>query len=320
MNKAKAVKTAVKIGAGVGTLYLVLGAAAYEAVLGRRFTSMKNNNRNITEDMYRFYGKPEDQTEGDAWFIAMHPEDTRLTDEKGKTLHANIFTQPEFTHKWCVIVHGYTSCPRDMGDQAMHIYKDRGYNVLLPHLVSFGEDTSRFSTMGYKDKDYVISWINYIIHEDPEAEICVFGESMGSATTMLVTGEPLPENVKCAVADCGYTTVWDEFKSHWKNMSGMGPFPVMYAANTVSKLTGGFDFKKCRPIDAVARSKTPTMFIHGEADDFVPYRMLDEVYNACTAEKVKLSVPGAHHAESNHLHPELYYPALYKFLDKYMGA
>ena len=92
----------------------------------------------------------------------------------------------------------------------------------------------------------------------------------------------------------------------------------MHAANTVSKLRGNFDFKKCSPIKAVSHSKIPTLFIHGEEDTFVPYFMMDKLYNACTAEKEKLSIPGTAHADSCWTQPELYYSSIDKFVNKYI--
>ena len=39
---------------------------------------------------------------------------------------------------------------------------------------------------------------------------------MGAATVMMATGEDLPANVKIAIEDCGYTSVWDEFEMQLK--------------------------------------------------------------------------------------------------------
>ena len=63
---------------------------------------------------------------------------------------------------------------------------------------------------------------------------------------------------------------------------------------------------------------SPMLFIHGEEDDFVPYRMLDQVYDACPTEKEKLSVPDAIHARSCCYHPEMYWPTIKRFIDKYV--
>ena len=59
---------------------------------------------------------------------------------------------------------------------------------------------------------------------------------MGSATTMMLTGEDdLVPNIKCAVADCGYTSAWDVFKNEMNVTYHLPAFPFLYAANTVSK-------------------------------------------------------------------------------------
>lgn len=316
MNKT--VKSLLKLATVAGVSYLAVGEAVYEVVLGKKRTQYKNIRREINDELYTYYGKPEDQFDADAWFVAMHPEDTMLVNSRGKTMHANIFMQKEYTDKWAVVVHGYTSCPRAMADQA-HKFYQKGFNVILPHLVSFGLDEEKYASMGYYDKDYVKEWITYIINLDSAARIAVLGVSMGSATTMLLTGEEdLPSNVKCAIADCGYTTWWEEMGHEMKTTYKSPTFPFLYAANTVSKLRGNFDFKKSAPVKAVAKSKTPTLFIHGEKDKLVPPWMLDKVYDACTADKQKLPVPDAYHAESHEVHPEIYYPAVFSFVEKYL--
>ncbi|MBR3869326.1 MAG: alpha/beta hydrolase [Clostridia bacterium] len=311
-------KTMLKIAAGTTITFLAVGEAVYERILNRKFTNTNNISRAIDDDLYQYYGKPEDQVDGDAWFVAMHPEETVLVNSQGKTMRSNIFIQKEHTDKWIIVLHGYTSCPRGMASRAFHFYK-AGYNVLLPTLISFGTDERTYCTMGYHDRYYVIDWMKYIISMNPDARIAILGESMGSATTMLVSGEQnLPENLKCVVADCGYTSCWEEYVTQCKEMFNMPAFPAMHAANVVSKLRGNFDFKKCAPIEAVAKSKTPTLFIHGEKDTFVPYWMMNKLFDACTAEKEKLSVPDAQHANSHEVHPEIYYPAVDKFLEKYI--
>lgn len=314
----KVAKTVIKLAAGSAVAYLAVGEAIYERLLNRKFTQFNNLNRVVEPDIYKYYDKNADYVEADAWYVIKNPEDTVIVNSKGKNMHARIIMQNEYSEKWAIVIHGYTSCSRGMADQGYFFYK-KGFNVILPDLVSFGEDEQLYCSMGYHDKDYIKDWIRYILDKDSDAKIALLGVSMGSATTMLTTGESdLPDNVKCAVADCGYTSVWDEYTIQCKETYKLPAFPFMNAANTVSKLRGNFDFKKCSPIKAVARSKTPTLFIHGEEDTFVPYSMMDKLYNACTAEKEKLSVPGTAHADSCWTQPELYYSAIDKFVDKYI--
>ena len=56
------------------------------------------------------------------------------------------------------------------------------------------------------------------------------------------------------------------------------------------------------------------LFIHGEADSFVPCDMSRENYAACTAPKRLLTVPGADHAMSFLVDEEAYTEAVKGFL------
>ena len=65
------------------------------------------------------------------------------------------------------------------------------------------------------------------------------------------------------------------------------------------------------------KSKTPTLFIHGDKDDFVLFNNLDKVYAACAAPKEKHVIHGAEHAVSQLWFPEEYWRVVDAFLAKY---
>jgi pimeloyl-ACP methyl ester carboxylesterase len=67
-------------------------------------------------------------------------------------------------------------------------------------------------------------------------------------------------------------------------------------------------------------SGTPTLFIHGEADDFVPFEMVLRLYEACASEKELYTVPGAAHAGAYDTDPAEYERRIRNFLDKYMES
>ncbi len=317
-KKAKLISSALKTTAAAAGAYLLVGEIIYEGVLNKRFiNARKNKFRVIEPEFSKYYQNPDEMGGDDAWFVAENPDVTSVVKTDGETIYSNIISADRPCDVWAIVVHGYTSCPRGMAAQAKGFH-DMGYNVLLPVLRGHSIDENEYCSMGYYDKDYITAWIDYILSLNENAQIILLGVSMGSATVMMTTGENLPDNVKCAIADCGYTSCWDEYKQQIGEMFHLPVFPFLYAMNTVSKLRGNFDLKKCSPLKAVARSKTPTLFIHGEKDTFVPYKMLGELYNACSAEKEKLSVPDAMHAESVELQPEMYWNKVKSFISKYV--
>lgn len=64
----------------------------------------------------------------------------------------------------------------------------------------------------------------------------------------------------------------------------------------------------------IAKSRIPILFIHGDADDFVPYYMADELYEACQSEKKLVMIEGARHFESCYLNPDEYEKAIEDFI------
>lgn len=293
--------------------YYGFGGLLCHEVLGRK--RLNKNPEDPLQDPVRMQRYVNDEVfrEADDWFENHTPADHTVIGTDGIPLHAEIIKQPEESHRWAILIHGYTSRPRTMANQGIHYYK-QGYNTLFPYLRGHRKSEHRSCSMGYFERYDIVAWINYLVALDPEAEIILHGCSMGAATTMLTTGEDLPGNVKCAVADCGYTVCWDEYKEQIGKVAHLPSFPFLNAADSFAKLFLGWGFKECSPLDAVSRSKTPTVFIHGEKDTFVPYAMMDVLYEACSAKKVKLSVPDAQHDQSCELHPESYWQTIDGFL------
>lgn len=333
-DKAKKV-TAALAGTTIGTAALagLFSTAVYECVLNIRIASKigeklppppalegendAKENKDATEesvipDTVRF------QEEVAKWHSLHKANDIYLENEKGQKRHAKIFDNghPE---KWAIIFHGYTSGPGGMYHYA-YTYGEMGFNCILPSMIGHAEDENRYCSMGYHDRYMGIDWIDYILAQNEDAEIVLHGESMGAATTMLITGEKLPKNVKCAVSDCGFTNCFTQYTHVARNQISPLLVPLLPMISRYSELRGNFNFKKCSPVDAVKNSETPTLFVHGEADNFVPFSMLDEVYSACNAQKEYFTVPGAAHAESSTKAPTLYWTNVYNFLKKHIKS
>ena len=174
--------------------------------------------------------------------------------------------------------------------------------------------------MGWHERRDIVKWAASIVQEDAQAEILLFGLSMGAATVMMTSGEAdLPSNVKCIVEDCGYTSVYDEFAGQLKELYGLPPVPILNAFDVVCRIRAGYSVYEASAVEQVKKSHTPTLFIHGSADTFVPFWMLGEVYDAAACEKEKLVVPGAAHAESAETDPALYWDTVDAFVAGYMS-
>ncbi|MCH5190829.1 MAG: alpha/beta hydrolase [Oscillospiraceae bacterium] len=317
----RALITAGVIGATASATYMLIGNAFYYVILTKRglnsnFSKKRAGETNNDQEYKRYLnGIMEEDAK---WFDSAHKEKIVIRSGSGrKNIHADYIFADSPSDTCVVLVHGYTSSPRNMGIYAKK-YHEEGYDVLLPSLNGHADSESGLVTMGWKDRLDVIDWINYLTESRPNIKIIIHGVSMGAATVMMTTGEELPENVKVAVADCGYTTVWDIFSHKLTNDMKLPEFPILYSANSINRIVAGYDFKKASSIEQLKKSKTPTIFIHGEMDNFVPYGMLDEVYNAAACEKEKVTIPNAPHARNACADPELYWNSVLGFIKKYL--
>lgn len=243
--------------------------------------------------------------------------DTYITSFDNLKLHAYEIKNKHKTNKWAIIVHGYISEGSLSSSKAKHFY-DMGYNVLVPDLRAHGKSQGDYIGMGCHDRLDIIDWIKTIIKNNPNSQIVLHGTSMGSATVLSTSGEDLPQNVKAIIADCGYTSAWDVFSYQLKLLFNLPPFPAMDLANMVTMVKAGYSLKEASPISQVAHSKTPILFIHGDKDDFVPYSMMDKLYNATSSQKEKLTIKGATHAKAELVNPKLYWSSVNNFLNKYV--
>lgn len=199
-------------------------------------------------------------------------------------------------------------------------YYEAGYQVIAPNLRACGESEGSYVGMGWLDREDILQWIDYITVRDPQAEIVIHGISMGAATTMMTAGETTPDAVKAFVEDCGYTSVWDVFSSELQLRFGLPEFPILYTASAVAKLQAGYSFTEASALQQVAHCEKPMLFIHGTADDFIPYEMMDALYNAKPGDnKAELTAEGAGHGEALYALGGTYWDTVFAFLEPYMN-
>ena len=214
--------------------------------------------------------------------------------------------------------HGYRSEGRREFSGISQYYLSRGFNVFLVDHRASGESGGKYIGFGYYEAKDSIRWLEFLNKTFGEdISIVLHGVSMGSATVMLMGGdEALPENVRLIVADCGYTSAWDEFKYKLSAMK-IPEKPLLPAVNAINIRKAGYDFRDTSAVDAVKRAKVPFLFIHGGADNFVPTFMVYLLFDACASKlKDMMIVDGADHASSFVAGREQYEAKLDEMLEK----
>ena len=196
-------------------------------------------------------------------------------------------------------------------------HQELGYNVLMPDLHAHGLSEGEVIGMGWKERLDVLCWMRVAAGLFRSDSFVVHGVSMGAATTMNVSGEEMPEEVKEVrfVEDCGYTSVWDEFSYELKDEFGLPDFPLMYSTSLLCRLRNGWSFGEASPLRQVAKCRWPMLFIHGDNDHFVPSWMVKPLYEAKPAPKSLWVTAGTEHALSYRDYTAEYLSRLRSFLE-----
>ena len=284
----------------------------------------------ISFRLYNFALNPKSSKEGifnskdnneprfqDTWiYDYKDKEDVFINSFDNLKLHGYIL-KTENSDKWAITVHGYTNKAESMSAMA-YKYHSLGYNILMPDLRGHGKSEGSYVGMGWHDRLDILKWIDLIIRENKDSKILLHGISMGAGTVMMVSGEELPENVKVIIEDCGYTSAKEQLAYNLKTMFKLPSFPILNFCSLITKIKDNYFLSEASAIKQLQKAKVPILFIHGDKDKFVPFYMLDKLYNACSSKKDKLIIKDVGHAKSESLKSDLYWNKVEDFIKPYM--
>lgn len=221
------------------------------------------------------------------------------------------------TNRTVVLAHGYLGNGHDMGLFGEYYYEELGYNIFMPDLRGHGNSSGDYYGFGWHDRVDILDWIDKLIEMNgPDTEIVLHGLSMGAATVVMASGEPLPNQVKAVIADSAYTSVYELFQYQLDRMFHLPDKPILPTMSMVTKLKAGYGLKEASALEQAEKAKVPILYISGAADSFVPARMTEELYEA-TPEAEWQTFPNANHGESIVIHEQAYLERITAFLEDY---
>lgn len=182
--------------------------------------------------------------------------------------------------------------------------KKLGQNILLVDQRAHGKSGGTTICFGIKEKYDCLAWAEYAAKRFADSPIVLSGVSMGGATVIEASGLELPENVKCIIADCPFSSAEEIIRSECKKTK----LPVFLAMPMIKlgariygklKLYGGAK-------EAVKNAKVPILIMHGEKDNFVPCDMSRKIKEANPKKVTLETFADASHGMSYMLEPERY--------------
>jgi fermentation-respiration switch protein FrsA (DUF1100 family) len=193
-----------------------------------------------------------------------------LTTRDGVKLNAWWIAAPH-AHLATVFFHGNAGNLTHRIDHMRSIVA-AGSSLLIPDYRGYGKSEGKPSEAGlYLDADAAYQWL--IDQGQTPAQIIIQGESLGTAVAVELA----------ARKSCAGVVLEAPFNSASQVAAGLLPFlgPLLIRS---------FDSKS-----KIGKIRAPLLFIHGDRDDIIPYKLGRDLYAAAPDPKSFWTVPGAHH-------------------------
>lgn len=303
---------------------LAAGAAAfsglvYYEVLGRNAKLYNKIADATADDTSKEMSEKIKTDERGVWFDNQTFEEIKMKNDRGQVLTGWLIKSEGPSDVFVLCSHGYRCNGKDEFCLVAKHYHEKGFNILMVDHQAAGSSEGNLITFGYNESKDLVKWTQYLNETyGNNIKIILHGVSMGCATATIASGDNnLPENVKFTVADCGYTSMNEQFKAVLKSF-GVPSFPLVPLTEMWNIIVGKFRYNEVNPLEAVKNAKVPMLFIHGKEDTFVPTEMVYRLYDACSSEKDILVVDGAIHARSYFVNGAACDKKIDEFIKKYL--
>jgi fermentation-respiration switch protein FrsA (DUF1100 family) len=218
--------------------------------------------------------------------VAMHPlgspasfvsaqsgassRDVQVKAADGAVLRGWLFV-PKGPHpNYVILLHGVGDNRLGMFRIARMLLKD-GYAVLDVDSRSHGESGGSLVTYGILEAPDVHAWADFLYATEPVKNLYGLGESMGAA--VLLESLAVEPRFEAVVAESPFSTfdaiahdrIYQDFHSAaWPVRALAGP--IIFAGLSYARLRYHVDLETASPIEAVRRTSTPILLIHGLRD------------------------------------------------------
>lgn len=197
-------------------------------------------------------------------------------------------------------------------------YEKNDCDVLYVEQRGQNEAQGEYMGFGLLERFDCVAWANWAEKQNLGLPVYLCGISMGATTVLMASGDKLPACIHGIMADCGFTSP----KDIWKSVTEKS-LHLIYdglrelLADDMCKQKLNMKADAYSTLTALKSNTLPVLFIHGSSDGFVPVEMTYKNYIACTSPKRLLIVPGADHGMSYIVEKEKYESTVLEFWHDY---
>lgn len=215
------------------------------------------------------------------FYVSVHPEriHSKITPEQFNIPYEKVYfsssdgiilsgwfvpKEGKKTDKVVILAHGY---PADKGDIfGAYRFLRKDYNLFLFDFRYHGESGGKYTTIGYKEVQDLLSAIDYLKGLKMK-QIAVVGFSMGGAVALMSLDKTT--DIKAVVSDSAYARLDLMAMELYKQIPFLAK-PLTWLTDLWSRLFLKISLKDVSPLRSVKHSKVPMLIIHSKEDQVIP--------------------------------------------------
>ena len=254
-------------------LSFIIAWGSYKYALKHKPILDKKDNIDCGMVLSNDNGTPVEREIRDLILLAVSPphEDVYVKSKDGLRLHGVLYRFGDENSPLGICFHGFRGNKFRDFCGGLQILRQAGCNVILVDQRSHNESEGRYLTFGAKESEDVLCWVNKGIElYGNKVKIAIQGISMGAATVLMAAAfRPLPDNVKCVIADCPFSSPFSIFEFSEKTLHIPAKVVDFYSGLT-GLLFCGVNFAKYDLLKGLKNNKLPILMLHGQKDSIVP--------------------------------------------------
>ncbi len=223
--------------------------------------------------------------------LALPIEEVWMTASDGVRIHG-WYVAHDSAVASLVMAHGNAGNVRDRAQWLALLHQKIPANLFMFDYRGYGKSAGAPNEEGcYRDAEAAFDWLK---KKTPQLPLIAHGHSLGGAVVIELAGRRPLDGL---VVESSFTHARDMAKLMF------GPLPVHWLSSM-----------KWASVDKVATLTLPKLFLHGDADNIIPFRLGQELYAQAAEPKHFVTLAGVDHNDSFINGGEVYYNALRDFL------
>lgn len=295
---------------------VILSAALFLKMVVDLFFTYAARGKSLKLFTSRKREKAKKEQYENSWLKKQPLESVSVKSTDGLKLKGHYLKNPQ-EKRIILCFHGWRGTWTGDFDKLAEWFYEEGSSLLLVEQRAQGESEGKYMGFGILERKDCRKWLDFVrkMYRDKEIPVYLAGVSMGAATVLMAAGEIPQGQVKGILADCGFSSAYDIVLRTGKNMFHVKEYPLMKWLNRRCRKKAGYALDEYTAMDSVSRTEIPVLFVHGVADDFVPWEMSQANYQACRGKKKLLLAEGARHCQSFEVLGDVYKDTVKEFFE-----